>query len=85
MSTTFSHRERQVLQLLGAGQTSKEIADFLDVNISTVGSHRKSICRKLGIHSTAELICYAVIFRGSIRESELDAGGMGTDRVTVGR
>ncbi len=77
MTMTFTHRERQILHLLGAGRTSKEIADFLDLNISTVGSHRKSICRKLGIHSTAELVCYAVIFCGPIGVP----GQMGTDRV----
>lgn len=56
----LSTRECDVLKLLGRGKTSKEIAVMLAVSISTIASHRRSICRKLGVHSTAELICYAV-------------------------
>jgi DNA-binding CsgD family transcriptional regulator len=59
-SQGFSTREREILQLLGQGKTSKEIAVFLTLSITTIASHRRSICRKLGVHSTAELIHYAV-------------------------
>ncbi len=59
-SQLFSTREREVLELLGQGKTSKEIAVLLTLSIPTIASHRRSICRKLGVHSTAELIHYAV-------------------------
>ena len=56
----FSKREYEILQLLGQGKSSKEIAVILTVTGATVASHRRSICRKLGVHSTAELIWFAV-------------------------
>ena len=59
-SELFSTREREILTLLGRGKTSKEIAVLLNLRITTIASHRRSICRKLGAHSTAELIHYAV-------------------------
>jgi DNA-binding CsgD family transcriptional regulator len=59
-SELFSTREREILKLLGLGKTSKEISELLTLSIATIASHRRSICRKLGVHSTAELIHYAV-------------------------
>jgi DNA-binding CsgD family transcriptional regulator len=56
----FTSRELEILDLLGRGKTSKEIAVLLKLRVTTIASHRKSICRKLGVHSTAELIRYAV-------------------------
>jgi DNA-binding CsgD family transcriptional regulator len=56
----FTTRELEILELLGQGKTSKEIALLLNLRVTTIASHRKKICRKLGAHSTAELICYAV-------------------------
>jgi DNA-binding CsgD family transcriptional regulator len=56
----FSIREREILTLLGQGKTSKEIAVSLDLSVTTISTHRRNICRKLGVHSTAELIRYAV-------------------------
>ena len=56
----FTTRELQILDLLGHGKTSKEIAVLLNLRVTTIASHRKNICRKLGAHSTAELIRYAV-------------------------
>jgi DNA-binding CsgD family transcriptional regulator len=52
----FTRRESQVLLLLGHGRTSKEIAALLGITVGTVSNHRKSLCRKLKVHSTAELI-----------------------------
>jgi DNA-binding CsgD family transcriptional regulator len=59
-SEPFSAREREILKLLGQGKTSKEIAVLLARSVTTIASHRRSICHKLGVHSTAELIRYAV-------------------------
>lgn len=53
-------REREVLQLLAEGGTSKEIAQRLSLSPKTVETHRRNISRKLGLHSVAELTKYAV-------------------------
>ena len=53
-------REMQVLALVGEGKTSKQVALSLNLSVETVANHRKHICRKLGLHSTAELVAYAV-------------------------
>jgi DNA-binding CsgD family transcriptional regulator len=60
MTERFTPREREILQLVGTGKTSREIAVSLKLSATTIASHRKSICRKLGIHSTAALIQYAL-------------------------
>jgi DNA-binding NarL/FixJ family response regulator len=52
----LSPREQQVFDLIGKGKTTKEIAVILNLSTATIGNHRKSICRKLNIHSTAELV-----------------------------
>jgi DNA-binding CsgD family transcriptional regulator len=54
-------RERQVLDLLGRGKTSKEIAARLNVAPSTIASYRKSLCRKFDVGSAAELIHHATL------------------------
>lgn len=58
--STLSAREREVLQLLAEGNSTKEIAARLDVSIKTVETHRKQIMDKLDIHSIAELTKYAI-------------------------
>jgi DNA-binding CsgD family transcriptional regulator len=52
-------RESQILGLLAEGKTTKEIAVALKLSCDTIGTHRKHLCRKLGAHSTAELIAHA--------------------------
>jgi len=52
----LTNRERQILRLLGEGNTSKDIATTLNISVTTIGSHRRSLCRKLNVHSTAELV-----------------------------
>jgi DNA-binding NarL/FixJ family response regulator len=56
----LSDREQQILQFLGQGQASKQIASALDLSVRTVESHRQSIRRKLNLAGQAELIKYAV-------------------------
>jgi len=58
--STLSAREREVLQLLAEGKTSKEIANALTVSVKTVESHRSQIMDKLGIRTVAELTKFAV-------------------------
>jgi DNA-binding NarL/FixJ family response regulator len=53
-------RERQVLQLVAEGRTTKAIASALGVSAKTAESHRSRIMRKLDIHATAGLVRYAV-------------------------
>lgn len=57
---TLSVREREVLQLLAEGRTSKQIAAKLGVAVSTIETHRRQIMDKLGLHSVAELTKYAI-------------------------
>ena len=53
-------REREVVQLLAEGKSNKEVATILGVAVKTVESHRANIFAKLGLHSMAELVRYAV-------------------------
>jgi DNA-binding NarL/FixJ family response regulator len=56
----LSPREREVVQLVCEGKASKEIATILTVSLATAETHRSNILRKLGLHSVAELVLYAV-------------------------
>jgi two-component system response regulator NreC len=56
----LSSRERQVLQLVAEGKTTKEIAGVLGVSIKTADSHRARLMRKLDIHDTAGLVRFAI-------------------------
>ena len=53
-------REREVLQLLAEGKNNKEAASILNLSLYTVETHRSNIFQKLNLHSSAELILYAV-------------------------
>jgi two-component system, NarL family, response regulator NreC len=53
-------REREVLQLLAEGKSNKEVAAVLNLSHYTVETHRANILEKLRLHSTPELILYAV-------------------------
>ncbi len=57
---TLTNREREMLQLLAEGKTTKEIASGLHVSIKTVETHRRNIMSKLNSHSVADLIKYAL-------------------------
>jgi len=56
----LSAREREVLQLLAEGKSTKEAAARLHVSVKTIETHRKQIMDKLDIHSVAELTKYAI-------------------------
>ncbi len=53
-------REREVLQLVAEGRTTKEVATVLGVSVKTAETHRTKIMRKLEIHETAGLVRYAI-------------------------
>jgi len=57
---SLTQREREVLELIAKGRTSREIAIVLNISTKTVESHRTNISRHLGIHSIAELTRYAL-------------------------
>jgi len=56
----LSTRERQVLQLVGEGKSTKDIALHLGISVKTAESHRARLMRKLDIHETASLVRYAI-------------------------
>jgi DNA-binding NarL/FixJ family response regulator len=56
----LSPRERQVLQLLAEGKTTKEIALSLNVSVKTIETYRQQLMHKLNLHSVAELTKYAI-------------------------
>jgi DNA-binding NarL/FixJ family response regulator len=57
---TLTKRETQVIQLLAAGKSTKEVASLLDLSVKTAETHRSNIMGKLGLHSISELVLYAV-------------------------
>ena len=56
----LSAREREVVQLVSEGKTSREIASLLGVSVKTAESHRSNVMLKLRVHSTVELVMYAI-------------------------
>jgi len=56
----LSEREREILQLVAEGHSSKGVAELLSISPATVETHRAHILQKLDVHSTAELVLYAV-------------------------
>ena len=60
-ANTLSAREIEVLVLVTKGLINKEIADKLNISLTTVISHRKNITEKLGIKSVSGLAIYAVM------------------------
>jgi len=56
----ITDREREIVQLLAEGKSSKEIATILGISVRTVETHRAAIMKKLGLKSFSELIRYAV-------------------------
>jgi DNA-binding NarL/FixJ family response regulator len=56
----LTEREREIVQLLAEGQSTKEIADRLCLSVKTVGTHREHLMAKLQIHSLAQLTKYAI-------------------------
>ena len=56
----LTSRERQILQLLAEGKSSKEVATALEISVKTAETHRANIMRKLDLHSLADLVRYAI-------------------------
>lgn len=60
VAVVLTERQREVLQLVAEGRSTKEIASVLNVTVKTVEFHRSAIARKLGLRSTAQLTRYAL-------------------------
>ena len=58
--TPLTAREREVVQLIAEGNSNKKVAHLLSISVKTVETHRSASMRKLDIHSTADLVRYAV-------------------------
>jgi DNA-binding NarL/FixJ family response regulator len=56
----LSPREREVVQLICEGKTSREVAILLGISTKTMETHRSNVMTKLRLHSTAELVMYAI-------------------------
>ena len=56
----LTSREREVLQLIAEGNSTKDVASRLNVSVKTIETHRKRIMDKLNLHSVAELTRYAI-------------------------
>jgi len=53
-------REREIIQMLAEGKSVKEVASALNITVKTAETHRTNIMRKLDLHSTSELVRYAI-------------------------
>jgi DNA-binding NarL/FixJ family response regulator len=53
-------RQREIVQLLAEGKTSKEVAAHLSVSVKTVETHRANIMKRLACHSVSDLVVYAI-------------------------
>lgn len=60
LTDVLTPRERQVVQLVAEGRTSKEIASLLGLTVNTAESYRNKVMEKLDIHDTAGLVRYAI-------------------------
>jgi len=76
-SSPLTPREREVVQLLAEGKSSKEVAVALNLSVKTSETHRANIMRKLDVHSISELVLYAV--KNNIVQIEPPLPSTGTD------
>lgn len=60
ISGELTSREREVVQLLAEGKSTKEVASALNITFKTAATHRTNILRKLELHSLADLVRYAI-------------------------
>ena len=57
----LTRREQEVVELLGAALSTREIAARMGTAVKTIDSHKRNICEKLGFDSAAALLRYAVV------------------------
>ena len=56
----LTSRQREVLQLIGEGKRTKEIAELLKLSVKTVEFHKNRLMKELDLHTTTELVRYAI-------------------------
>ncbi len=56
----LTSRQREILQLVAEGRSTKEVAQLLDLSVKTVETHRAQIMERVGIHDLAGLVRYAI-------------------------
>jgi len=56
----LTNREREILQLLAGGKSTREVSLILEISVKTAETHRANVMRKLGLHSVSELVLYAI-------------------------
>jgi DNA-binding NarL/FixJ family response regulator len=59
-SSRLTPRQREIVQLLAEGKSSKEVAVALNLSVKTAETHRANIMRRLNCHSVSELVRYAI-------------------------
>ncbi len=59
-SPDLTPREREILQLIAEGRATKQIAETLGISVKTAETHRTNLMRKLDLHSTADVVRYAI-------------------------
>jgi DNA-binding NarL/FixJ family response regulator len=57
---SLTPREREIVQMLAEGKSSKEVAVALNLSVKTAETHRSNIMRKLGLHSVSALVMFAI-------------------------
>jgi DNA-binding NarL/FixJ family response regulator len=60
LSDRLTSREREIVQLVSEGKSTKEVASLLGISVKTAETHRANIMRKLQVHSVTDLVRYAV-------------------------
>jgi DNA-binding CsgD family transcriptional regulator len=60
LSDRLTTREREIVQLVSEGKSTKEVATLLGISVKTAETHRANIMRKLQVHSVTDLVRYAV-------------------------
>src|SRR4029453_18921132 len=75
MDSPLSPRERSIVQLIAEGYSNKKIGSILNLSTKTVETHRAAAHRKLQLHSTADLVRYAI--RNKIVEAYRGLPGSG--------
>ncbi len=56
----LTNREREIVQLLAGGKSTREVSLILEISVKTAETHRGNVMRKLGLHSISELVLYAI-------------------------
>jgi len=59
-NATLTPREREIVQLVAEGRSTKEVADVLGISVKTAETHRSNILRKLDLRSVSDLVRYAI-------------------------